>query len=170
MTRSVSSKDEELLLEASLIVRCLSLTGHSVKSSNQNWNLPVVDYHSISRLLSTFMKDCRLVDGYLIGIVTSSERELSLQTTYHSWLTTPDNAIIDPWPMGIVSPGGAILIPTQKHTYNAHGSNLYYPDNNVREKFDVKNAWARAQTCRRILKNHCTEEIVGEAVDFISNL
>lgn len=170
MTKSISRRDERLLLEASLILRCLSFTGQKLRSEIENWILPKADCHSVARLLSMFMKDCEVVDGYLFGLGNISENELGLQTTFHSWLVTPDKAIIDPWPMGIVIPGSAILVPTQQNVYCAHGSNLYHKSQEVLKEFDVSDAWRRARTHKRILKKYCTAEIVDAEVDFLQKL
>jgi len=136
----------------------------------KKWKMPIADCHSVARLLSIFIKDCAVVDGYLFGLGTVSENELGLQTTCHSWIVTPDKAIIDPWPMGIVIPGSAILVPTQQNIYCAHGSNLYHESSEVRNNFDVTDAWKRARTHKRILKKYCTAEIVDAEVDFLQKL
>lgn len=74
-----------------------------------------MECHSISRLMSLVFKELTLVDGILIGLdLLPEENKVTVVHTHHSWLRTPDGAIIDPYPMGIISPTSALLIPTSE--------------------------------------------------------
>jgi hypothetical protein len=176
MTSSVTDQDRGLLYFASLSVKCILDASQEIKQSKENnWIFPVVNCHSIARLIYSFDKEnLRLVDGYIIGIkkLNYSEGDITLQQTRHSWLVTPDNAIIDPWPMGIVSPGNALLLPTQENGYNAHGSSLYIEDAKVRDHFDARSSWRTVSSIKRILREYHSknENSIEEACKIIEEL
>lgn len=169
MTLSVSEGDRGLLYYTSLIMGCLEKSAHEITTSNKHvdWRFPTINCHSVARLVSTFSKELKLIDGFVYGVSQRENGEFILQKTRHSWLKTTDEAIIDPWPMGVVSPGNALLVPTQKNVYNIHGSNLYKEDKLAREGFSVRKSWDTAFALKRILRQHASS---AEKVDEVSAL
>ena len=173
MSSSVSEGDHDLLYLTTLIMNCLEKSAHQVQNNTtyKKWHLPPINCHSASRLVSLFAEELTLVDGFLLGLRANDDDTLMLQQTQHSWLVTPDKAIIDPWPMGIISPGNAILIPTVENDFVAHGSNLYYEDSSVREAFDSRKSWESAFTFKRILGTHTSsKEKIDEVTKLIEDL
>lgn len=81
--------------------------------------------HSITRALSSHIKELRTVDGWYVGLEMGGEKP-SLKYTPHSWLVTPDEAIIEPYPVGMLIPNPA-LIPTRSEY--AHSGAGYYLSN-----------------------------------------
>jgi hypothetical protein len=128
---------------------------------NQKWNVHDVDCHSLARLLSLIFPECKLVDGSLIGLKKGEEVEqFYIYRTDHSWIITPDSAIIDPYPMGIMPVGSVLLVPTVENSYNVHGSNRYEANPEIRSNFDVTDSWRRARSHLRTIRKYRTDEMV----------
>jgi hypothetical protein len=171
MTNAVSSEDENHLITITLIARCLRIAHSEQKKKNPHWKHLIINCHSISRLISLFLTECRLVDGYLIGLqIDEGEGFFKVQHTCHSWIETPDKNIIDPYPMGIVSIGTAIVVPRELPNYQAHGYNLYREHPEVRDHFDERKSWKSALSFRRILQKNCSEEMIKRESNFLAQI
>ncbi len=158
-TQAVTQQDEDLYMEVCIIIRTLFVIRDRQKITNSKWTLNPMECHSISRLISLIFKKLNLVDGYLIGLdLVPGENKVKLVHTNHSWLCTPDNAIIDPYPMGIISKTSALLLPTSGTIYCPHGGNLYHERNDVRNHFDVPKCWRNARSSLRSLKKYTKKE------------
>jgi len=128
---------------------------------NQKWSVHNVDCHSLARLLSLIFPECKLVDGSLIGLKKDKEtKKFYICRINHSWIVTPDGAIIDPYPMGIMPVGSVLLVPTIENSYNAHGSNLYEVNPEIRSNFDVTDSWRRTISHLRTIRKYRTDEMV----------
>lgn len=168
-TRSITSKDKQLLRHVSFMMRSFFLITVRKRIENKDWNIHFVDCHSISRLISKLITDCTLIDGYLIGMKFQGNT-VRLIDTCHSWIRTPDGAIIDPYPMGVISPSSVLLIPTTENIYTAHGAEMYREDRGVQKHFDVANSWRRAYSHLRILRKNFDDQINNEVVEYITEL
>lgn len=165
---AVTKKDTELFFNVCYIINSLNLINERKIRKNPKWRLNYIDCHSLSRLCSISFKELTLVDGILYGIDLSSEdNQCSLACTYHSWLRTPDNAIIDPLPMGIISTTSAVLIPTSNTKYVVHGANNYQENIAIRENIDVIKSWKIARSYYKVLQKNINEISVEELVNTI---
>lgn len=164
-TKAVTDEDITLLHQVCIMLRTLCfMKGQKVKT-NPEWKTVRVECHSVSRLMSLVFKELTLVDGILIGLdFIPTENKVTLAHTHHSWLRTPDGAIIDPYPMGLISTTSALLIPTSETRYCVHGGNLYHENPSIREHFNVAQCWRNASSCLRSLKKHSRKEDMNEII------
>ncbi len=157
--RAVTQNDTKLLYEVCIMLRTLCFIGGRKTKFNPKWSLVQLECHSIARLTSLIFKELRLIDGILLGLGLSEEKDkITVQYTYHSWLITPDGAIIDPYPMGLISTNSAVLIPTNNTRYSIHAGNLYREDSGVKNHFNVEQSWEKARSCIRTLRKHAKDE------------
>jgi len=164
-TNAVTEKDFSLLQQVCIMLRTLCFMGGRKIKTNSEWKIVQMECHSVSRLISLVFKELTLVDGILIGLdLIPVENKVSVVHTHHSWLRTPDGAIIDPYPMGLISTTSALLIPTSETRYCVHGGNLYHENPSVREHFDVAQCWRNARSCLRSLKKHSRKEDLNEII------
>jgi len=103
--------------------------------------------HSICRALRIRMPELRLLDGFYLGLRTlPAEKKRGvrreLMTAGHSWLMTPDGAIIDPYPVGCISLN-PLLIPTRGIDV-AFGADLYCADPAVTSRIACRDVWRRS--------------------------
>lgn len=104
--------------------------------------------HSICRALALAVPKLRLVDGCYLGLIPSRDEEdklsFNLCEACHSWLMTPDDAIIDPYPVGYYSAGPIIM--ATKGPSKFFGSGLYLPDVGVTKEVSNRDLYRRSQT------------------------
>jgi len=126
--------------------------------------------HEIARGWYLHSSKLRFVDGYCLGVTEDSTNELgqkaiSVTNMVHSWLVTPDGAIIDPKPIGFSS-YGAILIPTKGKNIPCF-SRVYIPEPDIirktRKKLPSKKLWRRARLFAELLKKG--RESAGDRLD-----
>jgi len=161
-TNAVTEQDISLTYEVCAVLQTLRVVRRNIANTTEE-RMPIMDCHSISRLLALIFKELTLEDGTLIGLDhTLVEGKVAMVHTDHSWLRTPDRAIIDPYPMGIISPTLALLIPTSKTRYRVHGGNHYHENPSVRERFDVEQSLKNAHSCRLLLSKYSRLEDVSE--------
>lgn len=171
MTRATTAQDRQLLEEVTFGLRSLFIIGILKREAgNKKWKVRTVDCHAIARMLSIVLSECTLVDGLLYGLRPVGNGKWSMFDTCHSWLVTPDGAIIDPYPMGIIAAGSALLIPTQSTSYSPHGSNLYEENPEVKEHFDVDDSWKRARSYVRILHKNMNAHLERTCTNYITDL
>ena len=158
-TQSVTHADHMLLGHVCATLRALCDVGARHTEANPHWSMLDIDCHTIARLISRIFPELTLVDGYIIGLdIKSSNDTIPTVNTDHSWLQTPDQAIIDPYPMGLISTTGALLIPTSGTKFVAHGSNLYQEDKSVRSRFNAEEKWREARSCMRLLRKYVSHK------------
>jgi hypothetical protein len=163
-TEAVTKRDQGLLFEVCILLKTFCLVCSRKFQENPNWKARISECHTIARLVSIPIKDLSVVDGFLIGLRINLETSSAeVVKTDHSWLTTPDGAIIDPYPMGIITSTSALLIPTKNTRYVVHGSNLYNEDRRVQENFDLTKSWKDARSLFRLLKRNAREEDMMKA-------
>ena len=97
----------------------------------------------------------KLVDGYLLGVskeVDEKEKKITVSHVKcdHSWLETPDGAILDPNPVGCIT--WDVLLCVAKGTFAPYGKNLYLPCNEVTKEVSNRNLWRESQVIYKIMK------------------
>ncbi len=113
----------------------------------------VYECHSICRAISMAMPKLRLVDGNYTGmehISTVDGLNFKLCYAAHSWLVTPDDAIIDPYPVGYLAINPVLVV--NKGKYVVFGGNLYIPNPNVTAKISTRETMRKSQTLYRLIK------------------
>lgn len=157
----VTKKDIELFYGVGIMLKTFFLTRCSLEEQNNKWNPHPANCHSIVRAIGhIYKKDLSVVDGRLLGLGVRQDTKFDLLSTRHSWLVTPDGAIIDPYPVGIISQSGALLIPTSDQGHTIHGGNLYMPEDDAYKYFDVTDSWRRARSMIRILRKYALNETI----------
>lgn len=113
--------DMELFFYCEELLSALSQTN----TTNLNFNC-----HSICRAISTILPRLSVVTGGLVGYTPDPKESdtLIIKISSHSWLTTPDGAIIDPNPVGCIA-CSPLMFPAMKtgSAYTAFGSQAYNP-------------------------------------------
>ncbi len=163
---AVTQKDMYLFLAVCVFIRnyfnarCI-MVDQNPKSQTLEQNC-----HSICRAISLFKKELQVIDGQMIGIGKSDGSKFQLLSTNHSWLLTPDGAIIDPYLIGVVSAEGVLLIPRSTDSFAIHGCNRYLPNDDTDEKeFDVTDAWKRARSMLRTVDTYSTQELTRKFLE-----
>jgi len=169
ITSAVTEADKQWLRQTCLALQMLCIATIKEKAQNPALRMATINCHSIARLISLIFSDLKLVDGILYGVqLTFSENEIpqtALCTTLHSWLQTPDGAIIDPYPMGVIAASTAVLIPVTGTHFCVHGGNMYREDSSIRAKFNVRRSLKNAHACFRLLRKHTDEATVTQVAE-----
>lgn len=164
-TKATTKQDQDILLQVCILLRTSCFLIGQQKKLNPKWDLIRMECHSVARFVSLIMKELTLIDGFIIGLhIKEGETKVSIAHTSHSWLITPDGAIIDPYPMGIISSTSALLIPTSNTRYCIHGANMYHKDSSVQKHFDVSRCWRNARSSLRALKKNFKEKDLKEII------
>lgn len=82
-----------------------------------------VNCHSITRAVANYILDLQVVSGRHVSIKGERGDQIFVTYTIHSWLVTPDEAIIEPYPPTFLAIA-PILIPT-KGEYSEANSGTY---------------------------------------------
>lgn len=167
-TKAVTDKDLTFLRQICVLLRTLCFVNGRQKKTNPHFATVQMECHSIARLLSLIFKELTLIDGVIVGFDLLPEQgKVTPVQTYHSWLITPDGAIIDPYPMGLIATTSALLIPTSNTRYCVHGGNFYHKNPRVREQFSSAECWRNARSCLRTLRKYSREEDMCEIIESI---
>jgi argonaute-like protein implicated in RNA metabolism and viral defense len=89
----------------------------------------------ICEVLGKHIKELKVMYGYQRGFIDYNEkrkRKIKMEHLRHSWLETPDGAIIEPYPPGFLSLQ-PLLYP-KRCKFSTYGHSLYVPHQQVREK------------------------------------
>lgn len=91
----------------------------------------VFECHSICRGLAQAIPEVKYIDGDYIGLnkLPGDKLRFDLCGASHTWLCTPDDAIIDPYPLGYMAIN-PVLIPTKGYYANFAGT-AYIPNPEV---------------------------------------
>lgn len=114
-----------------------------------------LECHSICRALAKAVPDLRLIDGNYIGmkrIPVPEENSFRFELRYatHSWLLTPDEAIIDPYPVGYLAVNPVLVLT--KGDYAAFGGEPYVADARVTAAISNRAMWRKSDVLYRIIK------------------
>lgn len=121
----------------------------------------IYECHTICRAIAMVIPELRVVDGNYLGFTrtkTDKGYDLDLCTADHSWLTTPDDAIIDPYPVGFLAVN-PVLVVTKGH-YAPFGGQLYIPDNKITAKISTRSLWRKSHVLYRFIQ--VAERISGK--------
>lgn len=113
----------------------------------------IYECHSICRAIAKAMPSLRLVDGNYMGLQKiPNEGSFGFELRYaaHSWLETPDEAIIDPYPVGILAANPVLVV--NKGQYAPFGGQLYVADPRVTAEISTRKTWRKAETFYRLLQ------------------
>src|SRR3989338_7413313 len=77
--------------------------------------LPSFECHSICRAVASKVTKLKVVDGKYVGVRQRRNRKkktcrLYLRYATHSWLVTPSGSIIDPYPVGFLTPNPVLMV------------------------------------------------------------
>jgi hypothetical protein len=140
--KAVTEKDKKLWAQViAILIRTQDFISQLPKKHDM-----VVECHTICRGLSMHIPELKLVDGHYLGyesVKENSEDRYSLVSQRHSWLVTPDQAIIDPYPVGFCSTN-PILVPS-KGDYSNFGKTMYFPYPQVTGKISNRSLWRRSR-------------------------
>lgn len=82
--------------------------------------------HSLCRALSVCIPKLTVVTGGYRGIrAINNGTEFRITLASHSWLKTPDKAIIDPYPVGVISYNPLLVPADGESIYLSFGSGMY---------------------------------------------
>lgn len=108
--------------------------------------------HSICRALAINIKDLTLVDGYFLGLTPSSDGvagSMVIAKCDHSWLVTPDKAIIDPYPVGFMATNPVIV--GHESVYTPFGTELYKASENVTHRVSNRKLFRRSYVLSKLM-------------------
>lgn len=94
--------------------------------------------HAICRAIAQILPELSVITGGLTGYKENPDIPgvLMIRTSGHSWLQTPDGALIDPYPVGFIT-WRPVMFPTnQDSIFPAFGASMY---NSKFEKHGFKN-------------------------------
>lgn len=115
------------------VIQLLSVLGDYAHKQSKERKLPTHRCHSICRAVRANIRQLRVVDGFYCGLkkVTISKMRWKIEPIWndHSWLVTPDGAIIDPYPVGLIACNPVLVVASG--TYAPFGSGLYVADRRV---------------------------------------
>lgn len=124
-----TKKDQELLLE---VCRLISIS-YDYAQTLPRGKVPTYRCHTICRALAIHVPELKVCDGIYVGAELTKEKrptDLQARQARHSWLVTPDDAIIDPYPVGVIACGSPLLMPARGR-YAPFGKGLYITDEAV---------------------------------------
>ena len=108
--------------------------------------------HSICRAISMALPKLKCIDGSYAGLerIPAAGVVFELQYTDHSWLLTPDGAIIDPYPVGYISVNPVIVVT--KGQYSPFGGKLYVEDSRITTKVSARKLWRKSQVLYKMIQ------------------
>jgi hypothetical protein len=104
--------------------------------------IPRVNCHSMSRAIALVIPELQLVDGYYMG------------SMIHSWLLTPDQAIIDALPVGIITTGSLLIPAAGRYMFPSMG--IYNTNGKIasslRDRIETEETLATAEYLAAIMR------------------
>lgn len=80
--------------------------------------------HTLSRAIAGALQEATVVSGHLLGLEQVKQQGFAIRYCNHSWIKTPDGAIIDPYPVGCINLQ-PMLIPAKPNIYSPFGRCMY---------------------------------------------
>ncbi len=120
------------------------------KPSPQKYHLRY-ECHSICLALKQILPELNLTHGCYLGVditQTTGNFKCAIRNCRHSWLVTPDNAIIDPYPVGFLSPN-PIIIGTSE--FDCFGRTFYLEQPSVVSEINYKKVWRQAKAMSQLM-------------------
>lgn len=147
--RNTTKKDKRLLCTTMDFVN--GFRSHCAKHPNivkdNTYNC-----HSICRALAKAIPELSLVDGNFMGLKhmrKGGKLSFAIRLSSHSWLQTPDNAIIDPYPVGLLVVNPILVV--NKGIYAPFGGKMYVPDNMVTKKIATREVANKSRKLYQLL-------------------
>ncbi len=140
----VTKLDKHLMVEVTKIIKALFDHNHSI-TSDRRLNF---DCHSICRAISLYLPALVTIDGSYAGYKHITRKGvLRMRPCYsrHSWLLTPDRAVIDPHPVGVITLAPLLAIGQGKDA--PFGSGLYIPDMRIHKSVSTREMRKKAEPC-----------------------
>ena len=112
------------------------------------------DCHSIARAIKLAVPELKVVSGVYMGMewVTKGEKDIyTLVGCRHSWLVTPDGAILDPYPVGFLTLD-VVMIPASAGDYTAYGQGLYRVHEIVLSEIPLKEIWKKTRALYKLIQ------------------
>ncbi|MEN9647267.1 MAG: hypothetical protein RLY57_71 [Candidatus Parcubacteria bacterium] len=109
--------------------------------------------HSICRALAKVIPELTLVDGHYLGLrIVNEEGEKRVQvgTATHSWFCTPDDSIIDPYPVGYLTPSPVLVV--NRGPYKPFGGDHYIPLASVTREISNRELFRKTQILYSIIR------------------
>lgn len=123
--------------------------------------------HPTCRSLAKVLPKLRLVDGsYLGSVAVGSPFERKLAACRHSWLETPDGAIIDVCPVGITN--GPILV-IGKGPWEDFGRGQYVENWGTTALVSDRTLWRKTRVYTRMMREAIRLTDESEFVSFVQN-
>jgi hypothetical protein len=157
----VTQEDISLLYVINHIFESLSKALQKQRSLKPHCNISL-NCHSITRFIAHGIPDLKVVTGSYFGVFPQEAGARSLKCDYcpHSWLVTPDGAILDPYPVGILATESAVLVSTKEEYWN-FGASFYFRDGGRQE--EREKGRKQAQSIIRFFRKYVNVE-TGEPI------
>ncbi len=158
LNKSVTKRDQ--ILWAKVMTAVLAALEHFERVKINDKFDVVMECHSICRALAHIVPETSFVDGLFLGLGIKEEQEeatlFEMRQCSHSWLMTPDGAIIDPYPVGFIT-ANAVLIGS-KTQYSPWGRDLYRPDRRVTARISTRKMARTTSVLTRFMKAAMTQK------------
>jgi hypothetical protein len=152
---ATTEKDRDLLVSVMKILWAYKNHRASVGRTEAS----PVNCHVICEVLGKHIKDVKVIYGYYRGFKDYTEkdkRKTKMEYLNHSWLETPEGAIIEPYPPGFLTLQ-PLLYP-KGCNYSAYGYNSYVPHSLVKQSVMDKELRRRIRNFSRRLKTALAKE------------
>lgn len=142
--RKNTTEQDRLLLNR---VTKMTLPVRGVIADREHTENLVFECHSICRAIAINIPELIVVDGGFTGLCISVDdasqtRSGRMLLAKHSWLVTPDGAIIDPYPVGFMSLC-PVLVP-KEGIYAPFFANLYLPRKSTTSELSSRKLWRKS--------------------------
>lgn len=142
--------------KASEVFTALSMLSDFVHKNAKKYNSLQYRCHSLSRAICSNIKGLELRDGSYLGLLAKRNDPRSKQITYqishcdHSWLTTKQGTIIDPYPVGCLNISPLVVPKTPR--YASFGYSLYVENAEGRKAATTPEFLREARKLTKILE------------------
>jgi hypothetical protein len=128
--KAIPSEDKKLLVEVNDLI---NKTRDYFETNAHECLEASYRCHSICRAIGAYVRGVKIVDGFYFGlrIVRDAKQKptVEIATCDHTWLTTRNGTIIDPYPVGCLNLT-PLLVPSTGR-YRHYGRALYKRDKSV---------------------------------------
>ena len=146
--KGVTDKDKDFWVQCmDIILRVVKYMEKRPREYN-----PIVECHSICRGLAHNIPELTVVDGHYLGLESTAKddpKSFLIRHCDHSWLLTPDQAIIDPYPVGFISTNPVLIGP--HGTYSVFSRHSYVPDPTVTRQVITRKVWRKTKIFCRLI-------------------
>lgn len=138
-----------------LYCKVIYIIGHITSlPKNKTKGIPFFECHSISRVISMLIPDLKCIDGSYVGLLKNDpNHRYKFQPVLcnHSWLVTPQGAIIDPYPVGLIALNAILVVSSGE--YQPYGSGKYIEEKEKTKNFITRSVLWRATRIYNIVKD-----------------